>query len=332
MAADMAARGYASMKETEKHWRTPNACAKAAFAPTHAILHSGSSKAIRGTVRSDGGKIAAGKWKRLRIGPGSVVSGLPGRSSRSSPASVKVRAGRPVASGATVLLKTRAVSRAGIAETAWRAEGEVPDLYYKIDEVTYSASYTGSLSGQGLPCSVHGSATENGHQAGLPFARDFDTLRATGNNYNGGLGVPPTSKAQRTAMLHGCDITASVSPPPPCDIAPTSEVAMTVGLGVTMPDNKPATITWQFPPATVAGDSDLVSNCYVGAITATPATVTTTRADRTVFLNPGPHEVSASQPVHVHVSLSGFATSVDGTATVRFKFHRVNADGTPFTG
>ena len=73
-------------------------------------------------------------------------------------------------------------------------------------------------------------------------------------------------------------------------------------------------------------------HCYVGAISAVPATLTTTKADRAVFLNPGPQEVSASRPVHVHVAQPNFASAVDGTATVRFTFHRVNADGTPFTG
>jgi hypothetical protein len=326
----MAARAYASMKETEKHWRKPNACAKATFTPGTAILETGSSKIIRGNLRAASGVVAEAKWKRLRIGPGSVVSGLPRTSARGAPVRVKVKAGRPNAAGETVLLKTRATSRAGIAETTWRAHGEVPDLYFKVDDVAYTAGYTGSLTGAIPDCNVTASSNETAHATNRPFDLANQLRAGPDESYAGAIGVGNGPTARRTGTTHGCDLSMG-SPPPPCDVNFSLDVPLAVGFIVTMAPNQPAKVTWALAPPVVGGGVPLVGECYVPPVTAVPATPLTTTAPRDTFLEPGPHVLSATRPISVHVS-AGITAVLNGSASVTVKFHRVNADGSPYTG
>ena len=186
-------------------------------------------KTIRGTVKAESGRAAAGKWKRLAIGPGRVLSGLAGRSSATRPISVKVSAGTPNAAGNTVVAQTVADAvPAGIAETTWRATGEVPPLLFKVDKVVYDASYTGSLSGSVPGCVVSGSVTEHGVYSNAPFDGQRDRMEPRGDGgYDGGIGINNGPTAHRAGIMHGCD--TSTMPPPPCDVPVSVDVPLVAG-------------------------------------------------------------------------------------------------------
>ena len=331
MASEMAARAYASMKETEKHWRKPNACAKAHVLAVHVDPRGRSRRRpSRATCGPRAARSRTAKWKRLRIGPGSVVSGLPGTIGGGAPVRVKVKAGRPNAAGETVLLKTRATSRAGIAETTWRATGEVPDLYFKVDDVALTAGYTGSLSGAIPDCNVTASSNETAHATNRPFDPANKLRAGPDESYAGAIGVGNGPTARRTGTSHGCDLSMG-TPPPPCEVNFSLDVPLAVGFLVTMLPKQPAKVTWAIAAPVVGGGAPLVGECYVPPVTAVPATPLTTTVPRDTFLEPGPHVLSVTRPISVHVS-AGITTVLNGSAAVTVKFHRVNRDGSIYTG
>jgi hypothetical protein len=94
----------------------------------------------------------------------------------------------------------------------------------------------------------------------------------------------------------------------------------------------PATVSWAIAAPIVGGDLPAVGTCYIPPVVAVPATVPTTTVPRETFVEPGPHTISATQHINVNVAVMGFTTVLQGSGTLHITFHRVNADGSPFTG
>jgi hypothetical protein len=116
-------------------------------------------------------------------------------------------------------------------------------------------------------------------------------------------------------------------PPPPCD-TPVN-LAVPVALGVIVDiraTSSTATVSWILPSVFV-GDNGPGYPCYTPTLGATPdVEKRTVPADD--ILKPGHHTLMVTRSVNVSSSFG----SVDGSTGASITFHRVNADGSTYTG
>ncbi len=145
------AHDYAALKAAERHWRTPNACARLTLGPASATLAPGAERQVSGTVKAADATRAKARLSVAKRVVGSV-SGLPGETTPTRARRFQVTAGAAVA-GTTADLTVRAVSRAGIATTRWVASEPADDnLYYRVVDAS-ATQHVSSGTAAGPPCS-----------------------------------------------------------------------------------------------------------------------------------------------------------------------------------
>jgi hypothetical protein len=208
-------------------------------------------------------------------------------------------------------------TKAGLAK-AQILFGTASDAYYKIDKLSYQADHSSSTSGP--PCDTNATATEQLNLiAGQPF--DSANVLTLEGGYNGLVTTAPGTLAKRFGTMHGCDL--SDPSLPKCDNPFNIDVPVVIGFGVSIPEHgTTATIQWILP-AVFVGDNGPGTPCYTPTLAgiANPE-VRSVPADD--ILRPGSHTLSVTRNIA--------AGGVAGVTNVSITFHRVNADGTPYTG
>jgi hypothetical protein len=163
--------------------------------------------------------------------------------------------------------------------------------------------------------------------APLPFEPDLNKLAADDGAYNGSItqGSSPLN-ATRSGTVHGCDISVN-PPPPPCDTPVNLAVPVALGVIVDIPAmSSTAKVSWILPSVFV-GDNGPASPCYTPTLSAVPNVETrTVPADE--ILRPGQHTLTVTRSVNASSSFG----RVQGTTGASITFHRVNADGSNYTG
>ena len=317
-------------RRRESRWQVPGICAKLTFDPasdTLAPLAEDAGGSVRGTVEANaGGTAAKGKWT-LTAQANGVLTPPSAEGGTATFTYLVTNAG----TGVKLSASFKATSTAGVAEGTWTQKTKPADdaAYFVVDAMSYSASHTSSSSQmQNTICDVSGSVTESlAINSPLPFEPDFNKLEGSGGAYAGSIsqGSGPLN-ATRTGVVHGCDI--SVTPtPPPCDTQVNLSVPVALGVLVDIPAmGSTATVTWVLPSVFV-GDNGPASPCYTPTLSAvpTPETRTVPAAD---ILAPGPHTLMVTRSVNAS---SPFGT-VQGNTGASVTFHRVNVDGSPYTG
>jgi hypothetical protein len=160
-----------------------------------------------------------------------------------------------------------------------------------------------------------------------PFEPDFNKLQASDGAYAGsitlGSSAPP---ANRSGTVHGCDISVG-PPPPPCDTQVNLDVPVQLGVIVDIPAmSSTATVSWILP-AVFVGDNGPASPCYTPTLQAVP-NVETRTVQAADILNPGQHTLMVTR----NVNFSAPFGAVQGSTGASITFHRVNADGSSYTG
>ena len=320
--------------EAERYWRTPGKCiALALDAP--AVVAPGGMAQIRAQVSSARGYSVR---QVLGSGPGSatwengeVVRGLSARSlveklplPESDPWVEWTAPSAPWGSDAKPGFHLTLPTKAGLAyaEILFSA---ATDAFYEVDAASYSANNSATSSGMGLPCSVSGSVTENlTILGGQPFD-PINQLAFSGTTYDGTIEIAPGATAKRSGTMHGCDI--SMTPAPPCNTNVDIDVPTVIGFAAHIGPNSPtADLTWVLPAIQV-GDGGGGGLCFTPTSTAAPdAEKRTVLADD--LLRPGPHTLTVTR----NTSLNGAAGQITGVANASITFHRVNQDGSPYTG
>jgi hypothetical protein len=317
-------------RRREGLWQIPGKCAKLTFDPasdTLAPLAEDAGGSVRGAVEANaGGTAAKGKWT-LTAQANGVFTPPAAEGGTATFTYLVTNAGNGVKLSASF----KATSTAGVAEGTWtqRTKPAGIDAYYVVDAISYSASHTSSSSqSQNTICNVTGSVTESlAINTPLPFEPDFNKLEGSGGAYAGSItqGSSPLN-ATRSGTVHGCDITMG-SPPPACDTAVNLAVPVALGIIVDVPaGSSTAKVSWVLPSVFV-GDNGPASPCYTPTLAAipNPETRTVPAAD---ILAPGQHTLMVTRSV----SFSGAFGSVDGNTGASITFHRVNADGSSYTG
>ncbi len=327
---DLISEERAAYKQREEVWQIPGKCASLTFDPASgstAPLADGASGTVTGTIAANaGGAAAKAKWTVTATANGGI--------------------GPPTAQGGTaqfayVVTKTgknvrlsgsfKATSTAGVAEGTWTQKTVEPgaDAYYIVDAVQYDADHGSSSTktDNGI-CDVDGSVTESlALGTSRPFQPDVNKLTYGEGAYAGGIALDAAAPpARRTGVVHGCDISMG-SPPPACDANVNLDVPAPIGVLVDIPANSPdAKLTWILPSVFV-GDNGPGFPCYAPTLAAVPdVEKRTVSADD--ILKPGAHTVMVTR----NVNFSAQFGHVQGVTGASITFHRVNADGSPYTG
>jgi hypothetical protein len=317
-------------RRREARWQVPGICAKLTFDPasdTLAPLAEGASGSVRGTVEANaGGTAAKGKWTVTGQANGAFTPPT-AQGGTATFTYVVTNAGSGVKLSGTF----KATSTAGVADGTWtqktKATGD--DAYFVVDAVNYSANHSSSSSqSQNGICDVSGSVTESlAVNTPRPFEPDFNKLEGSGGAYSGSItqGSSPLS-ATRSGTVHGCDI--SMGPPPPaCDTQVNLAVPVALGVIVDIPAmSSTAKVSWVLPSVFV-GDNGPASPCYTPTLGAVPDIETRT-VQTDDILRPGQHTLMVTRNVNFS---SPFGT-VQGATGASITFHRVNADGSSYTG
>ncbi len=317
-------------KRRESRWQAPGTCAKLTFDPATeslAPLADGGSGSVTGKIEANAGGVAAkAKWTVTAMANGAFTP--PTAQGGSAPFRyVVTRTGRNVRLSGSF----RATSTAGVAEGTWtqKTQEPGPDAHYVVDAVNYDANHiSSSTEAQNTICDVNGNVHESLHlNTPRPFKPETNKLTFSADAYGGIIGLDPGDEpATRTGVVHGCDI--SVDPPPPaCDVDVNLEVPVGIGVIVDIAArSSEAKVTWILPVIAV-GDSGPAFPCYGPTLVATP-----NPEERTVpadnVLTPGSHTLMVTRPAGFNAPFG----TIQGTTAASITFHRVNADGSPYTG
>ena len=339
--ADRAKAGYAqsvleivkeeisNYRSRETAWQPANVCATATFDPASDTrrLHDGDSGQVKATVQDKGGIVAAkAKWtvadqRNGTIAPPTATGATP------SFTYLVTRAGAGIKLSGTF----RVTSTAGVAEATWTqpTEADPGPAYYVIDAVSYDANHssTSTKTNNGI-CDVNGSVTESlVVNTPRPFDPVSGKLEASDGAYAGSIALDPAApKARRNGVVHGCDISAD-PPPPACDTNVDLDVPAQIGVIVDIAAGSPdAKLTWILPSVFV-GDGGPGFPCYTPTLAAVPdVEQRTVPADD--ILKPGTHK----QTVTRNVNFTAPFGHVQGVTGASITFHRVNADGSAYSG
>lgn len=318
-------------KRRENLWQSPGTCAKLTFDPASdslSPLADGAGGTVTGKVEANAGGVAAkAKWTVTAMGNGAFTPST--AQGGSAPFRyVVTRTGRNIRLSGTF----KATSTAGVAEGTWaqKTQEPGPDAFYVVDAVNYDANHTSSSTeSQNTICDVDASVHESLHlNTPRPFRPDFDKLTYSDGAYGGSISLDPAdATATRTGTMHGCDISAPDPPPPACDTDVNVDVPVGIGVIVQVAaQSTDAKVTWILP-AVAVGDGGPAVPCYTPTLVATP-----NPEERTVpasdILAPGSHTLTVTRPVNLNAPFG----SIQGTTGASMTFHRVNADGSPYTG
>jgi hypothetical protein len=317
-------------RRREARWQVAGTCAKLTFDPasdTLAPLAEGATGSVTGAVEANaGGTAAKAKWTVTATANGTFAPPTAEGGTRAF-TYVVTNAGTGVNLSGTF----KATSTAGVAEGTWtqKTQEPSPDAYYIVDAVNYSANHSSaSPQSANTICDVNGSVTESLVVNGArPFEPDFNKLEASDGAYAGsitlGSSAPP---ANRSGTVHGCDITMG-PPPPPCDTQVNLDVLVQLGVIVDIPAmSSTATVSWILP-AVFVGDNGPASPCYTPTLGAVP-NVETRTVQAADILKPGQHTLMVTR----NVNFSAPFGTVQGSTGASITFHRVNADGSNYTG
>jgi hypothetical protein len=315
-------------RRREARWQAAGTCAKLTFDPasdTLAALAEGVTGTVTGAVEANaGGTAAKGKWTVTGSANGAIAP--PTAQGGKAPFTyVVTHAG----SGVKLSASFKATSTAGVAEGTWTQKTAASaDAYYIVDAVNYGANHTSASSqSQNGICDVDGSVTESLVLNGArPFEPDFNKLEASDGAYSGSITLDSGAPAaKRSGVVHGCDI--STIPPPSCDTQVNLDVPVALGVGVDIPAmSSTATVSWILPGVFV-GDNGPASPCYTPTLQAVP-NVETRTVQAADILTPGQHTLMVTR----NVNFSGSSGTVQGSTGASITFHRVNADGSSYTG
>ena len=330
---------WKAAKRTEAHWRTPGTCISLSLrgpsnvAPGATANISAQVSSKRGYTPRQilGGGTGAATWTE-----GSVIRGEDARSllqrlplpendpwvEWTAPAEQWTNATKP---GFKLTLPTKA----GVASAQILFPAPEAPLY-RIDAVTYNANDDATSTGTSIPCDASGNTVDKLDAGSMPFNPDGDKLELGDGAYSGSITAPPDQlSATRTVLYHGCDI--SQNPPPPCVTDATQSVPMAVGILVQIAKgSESARVTWSLP-AVVVGDGGPGSPCYTPTLTATPQPPETTEPAST-FLAPGTHRLEVTRPTAFLLDRPGLRQQISGQTIASITFHRVNPDGSSYTG
>jgi hypothetical protein len=332
--SDVMSEEIAAYRRRETAWQTPGTCAKVVFAPPTDTIKVKRNQ--NGTVQphveaNAGGTAAKAKWTVSAQENGTFS---PTEVEAPSPAITYRPTGR---NGQKLRAKFRATSTAGVAgadrpDGTWSQEIEDPpaDAFYVVDGVTYDANHSSTFSGPGLPCDVDGNTTDKlTINTPRPFLPETGKLAQADGSYSGIITLDADApKARRGGIVHGCDINAD-PPPPPCDTTVGEDVVAQVGIIVTgATSGGTAKVTWVLP-AIVVGDGGPGFPCYTPTVVGAPLP-----EERQVpsdeILSPGAHTLSVTR--NADLGPGGAAGKIVGTTQASITFHRVNEDGSPYTG
>jgi hypothetical protein len=320
--------------QAERFWRTPGQCITLSLNGPSTVS-PGDTAQIRAQVAS-----ARGYSARQVLGTGlgsatwedgEVIRGLSARSlldrlplPESDPWVEWTAPGTSWPADAKPGFHLTLPTKAGLAK-AQILFGAATDAYYQIDKLAYQADHSATVGGMGLPCDTNATTTEKLDLiAGQPFSPD-NRLTLDGGAYNGLVALGPGTQAKRFGAMHGCDITEI--PPPPCTTTFDQDVPLVLGFVVDIPAGSlTANIEWVLPPI-VVGDGGPGSPCYTPTSTAIPNPEHRSVAADDI-LRPGPHTLTVTR----NAAFSGVTGNVAGVTNVSITFHRVNEDGTPYTG
>jgi hypothetical protein len=314
-------------RRREGRWQAPGTCAKLTFDPasdTLAPLDEGAAGTVNGTVEANaGGTAAKAKWTVTAQANGALAPPT-AQGGTTAFTYVVTNAG----TGVKLSGSFKATSTAGVAEGMWTQKTKAgDDAFFVVDAVNYSANHSSSSTKmQNTICDVSGSVTESLVSGPLSFEPDFNKLEGSGGAYSGSIsqGSSPLN-ATRSGVVHGCDISMP-SPPPACDTNVNQAVPVALGIIVSIPAaSSTATVSWVLP-AVFVGDNGPGYPCYTPTLGTTPDTETRT-VPATDILAPGQHALMVTRNVNVSASYT-----VQGSTGASITFHRVNADGSPYTG
>jgi hypothetical protein len=224
----------------------------------------------------------------------------------------------------------RATSTAGVAEGTWSQPTET-NVLYVVDAVTYTASHSGSVSGDDLPCSSNGSVTESVSAGPLPFD-GIAGLTALDGGYVGFIssGIGPLFMTMRAGSIEGCDTSVTTGPPPACTVSIRPSIPVVIFIDVEIAAAATtANVTWSLPGIFI-DDGGNGFPCSTTSIGATPAPEVRQEPAST-FLSPGTHTLSVTRTGPFTTTFEGVTAVVNGTSTTSITFHRVNSDGSPYT-
>jgi hypothetical protein len=336
---------WKAAKRTEAHWRTPGTCISLSLKGPSNVAPGGTAN-ISATVSS-----ARGYTPRQVLGAGggsatwtegSVIRGESARSllehlplpesdpwvEWTAPAQQWTNAAKPG-------FKLKLPTKAGIASAQILFPASEAPLY-RIDAVTYNANDDATTSGTSNPCNdsgnpVSGNTVDKLDAGSMPFNADADKLDLNDGAYFGSIMAPPDQlSATRTVFYHGCDI-SQPPPAPACVTSVTQPVPMSVGILVQIAKgSESAKVTWALP-AVVVGDGGPGTPCYTPTLTATPNPPETTEPAST-FLARGTHKIQVTRPTAFLLDQPGLRQQISGQTIASITFHRVNQDGTPYTG
>jgi hypothetical protein len=315
-------------RQRETAWQTPGACAKVVFAPPTDTTKV--PKGIQGTVTphveaNAGGTAAKAKWTLSDQEKGTFS---PAEVEAPSPAISYTPTGEDKQK---LKAKFRATSTAGVAEDSWQQEIEDRVRYFKVTGLVY----TDQLALDGLP--PIGTCTASTSQT------NTTTFQPSSDPWDGAVGqLGPSPTGPRggsliakgdvlsTAAFSGCELNMDGTAYVSCSEMSAGSFLNVVILDVELPDSGPAKLTWHPLPPRVGDVPPRITPCIVfgGQPTGPPEPVTRTEPVET-FMTPGPHTVSLDLSRDVPASGAGTLHSI---AHYALTFHRVNADGSPYTG
>jgi hypothetical protein len=322
-------------RRREHAWQTPGACAKVTHDPaTSALgeLEQDATGSVTAKIEANaGGEAAKARWIVTGVANGTITPPTV-QGAGSAPFRWTVtRAGR----GIRLAGKWRATSTAGVAEATWsQATKAAPaDAYFRIDAVGYSASHTGSFSGDSLPCAISGSPNESLTSGPLPFVPDQVKLTENDGTYAGTIITGPEPlQATRSGTGDGCDISSSEDPPPACSVPFSVSVPVAIGVIVQISANAfNAKVTWVLPPVGL-GDGTPPFPCYRPTTLGAVPGPEERQEPAGTFLDPGTHTISVTRNVAISAPAPGLSQNISGTTSASITFTRVNADGSPYTG
>jgi hypothetical protein len=320
---------YEGLKEAEKHWQTPNACAKLELSPTTATLAEDETTSVKGLVRSSKGEQADGKWTAKTVARGSVTT-LPGTSTKTSSIDLTMRGASADAANHAVDVTLRATSPAGVAEGPWVADAAANTLYYRVIAASGTQTAGGTLvSSIGLGCTFN-----------VPSLGPWSyTFALTSGPPDGTIEIEPEFN-----FLGGSVRASGVS------VAPAIEQTITCPGGGDFKTRDAITYTGRFGPAVsfshIPGNPSTVQvfwsvlsppplldvemegpDCRpVGSTAGTPFETTVPLA---TLRQRTPFTLSTTAPWTVDKTDILGHTTCTGTTTQSLTLQRVNADGSP---
>lgn len=311
------------LRRRERLWHNPNRCAKLVLDP--ATDTRPVQRLVPGTLAARveakaGGLAADARWEVRSPENGSfspTAAGDPSVSFSFTPT------GRD---GQRIKTTMYATSTAGVAETPWSQE-IVDARYFKLDDVVYTDQL--SLTGTPLIGSCQQSTSQTNTSSFSPSGAPFDgAMDRTGPTAPVRGGLTMSFTIHKSAAFNGCKLSDDGTEWLSCQFGSTGTeqyghlVDVELGPGT-------ATVSFFARPITI-GDVDPVMTTCVPSF-GTPGVIPEVRQSvpASAFELPGRQSLAFDVPGSWQPASGGTLTS---SARFELTFHRVNADGSPYTG